>query len=305
MVRSERGDEVPTAAALAWAAHAFEVGSNVTGVRKLTGGTSSAMHVMSLEDRDGHHHRAVLRQWINEPDQRGAECVRRESHILHQLESTNIVAPRVLGHDAEGTESAYPSLLMTFLDGHVELSPRDPDDWIAQMAAMLARINEAYVDAPTAESWLDRDALVVPEWAEDASLWGDALSLVEDEPPATALCFIHHDYQQFNLLWHRGVLRSVVDWVWASTGPAEMDVAHCRLNLSLLYSTDYAERFRSQYLAASGRSLAPWWDVAGLLVYLPGWDDFLQKQAGTRKIVDLQGMRGRVEATLRLAMSRL
>ncbi|MEO9181043.1 MAG: hypothetical protein ABI298_05270, partial [Acidimicrobiales bacterium] len=109
----------------------------------------------------------------------------------------------------------------------------------------------------------------------------------------------------FNLLWRRGVLRSVVDWVWASNGPPEIDVAHCRLNLSVLYSTNYAELFRTKYMTASGRTLEPWWDVAGLLLYLPGWDDFLQAQAGARKTVDFRGMHQRVEATLRATMSRV
>jgi aminoglycoside phosphotransferase (APT) family kinase protein len=263
------------------------------------------MHVLSLEDSNGHSHRAVLRQWIDNHEHRGPECVLRETHILNQLESTDIVAPHVIGADAEGSECGHSSLLMTFLDGHVELSPKDPDDWISQMVAMLVRIHGAKVNAPPAESWLNRDSLVVPEWTKDAVLWRDALSVLNVTPPPTEECFIHHDYQQFNLLWRRGVLRSVVDWVWASNGPPEMDVAHSRLNLSVLYSTEYAEKFRLKYVAASGRSLAPWWDVAGLLLYLPGWDDFLQKQAGARKIVDFQGMHARVEATLRATMSRL
>jgi aminoglycoside phosphotransferase (APT) family kinase protein len=263
------------------------------------------MHVLSLGDTYGHNHRVVLRQWIDDHEHRGSECVLREAHILNELMSTDIVAPHVIAIDAQGSECGHPSLLMTYLDGHVELSPKDPDDWISQMVAMLVRIHGADVDAPPAESWLNRDSLVVPEWTNDAGLWRGALSVLSTPPPPSEECFIHHDYQQFNLLWRRGVLQSVVDWVWASTGPPEIDVAHSRLNLSVLYSTDYAEQFRLKYVAASGRSLAPWWDVAGLLLYLPGWDNFLQTQAGVRRKVDFEGMHGRVEATLRTAMSRL
>ena len=302
---NEANKPSPTSSTLSWAGNAFGAGSKVTAVRKLTGGISSAMHVLSLEDQYGHNHRAVLRQWIDDHEQRGPECVLREAHILNELKSTDIVAPHVLGVDVQGSECGHPSLLMTFLDGHVELSPKDPDDWISQMVAMLVRIHRANVKAPPAESWLNRDSLAVPEWTNDAGLWREALSLLNSTPPPTEECFIHHDYQQFNLLWRRGVLRSVIDWVWASNGPSEMDVAHCRLNLSALYSTDFAEEFRLKYVAASGRTLVSWWDVAGLLLYLPGWDDFLQTQAGARKLVDFQGMHARVEATLRATMSRL
>jgi aminoglycoside phosphotransferase (APT) family kinase protein len=294
----------PTPSTLSWAGSAFGRHSSVTAVRKLTGGISSAMHVLSLEDAHGRSHRAVLRQWIPNHEDRGPECVLREAHILEALKFAGIIAPHVIATDAEGSECGHPSLLMTFLNGHVELSPKDPDDWISQMAAMLVRIHGTNVKAPPAESWLNRNSLVVPEWTNDAGLWREALALFNSTPPPTEECFIHHDYQQFNLLWHRGVLRSVVDWVWASNGPPEIDVAHCRLNLSVLYSTEYAEQFLRKYVAASGRSISPWWDVAGLLLYLPGWDNFLQRQAGARKIVDFEGMHGRVEATLRATMSR-
>ncbi|HEY5438723.1 MAG TPA: phosphotransferase [Acidimicrobiales bacterium] len=302
---SETNAASPTSSALSWAGSVCGADSNATGVRRLTGGISSAVHVLTLVDTHGHHRRVVLRQWIDDHEHRGSECVLREAHILNELMSTDIDAPHVLAIDAEGSECGFPSLLMTYLDGHVELSPKDPDDWISQMAAMLVRIHSANVTAPPAESWLNRDRLVVPEWTKDAVLWREALSVLDTNPPPTEECFIHHDYQHFNLLWRRGVLRSVVDWVWASNGPPEMDVAHSRLNLSVLYSTEYAEQFRLKYLAGSRRTLAPWWDVAGLLLYLPGWGNFLQTQAGARKDVDFQGMHARVEATLRATMSRL
>jgi hypothetical protein len=48
----------------------------------------------------------------------------------------------------------------------------------------------------------------------------------------------------------------------------------------------------------------PWWDVAGLLGYLPGWDSFLQRQAGRRLTIDFAGMHARVEASLRAALDR-
>jgi hypothetical protein len=41
------------------------------------------------------------------------------------------------------------------------------------------------------------------------------------------------------------------------------------------------------------------------MVYLPGWGEFLQRQAGPRTIVDFAGMHDRVEETLAEAMSRL
>jgi hypothetical protein len=84
-----------------------------------------------------------------------------------------------------------------------------------------------------------------------------------------------------------------------------MDVGHCRLNLAVLYSSDYARRFLELYETASGRKVVPWWDVHELLVYLPGWGDSLQQQAGRRLDIDFIGMHDRVEATLADALRRV
>ena len=97
---------------------------------------------------------------------------------------------------------------------------------------------------------------------------------------------------------------SVVDWVWGSTGSPDIDVAHARLNLSVLYSSALAQEFLERYESLSGSSVERWWDVEGLLKYLPGWGDFLQFQAGRRLKVDFEGMHTRVEETLRAALGR-
>jgi aminoglycoside phosphotransferase (APT) family kinase protein len=193
---------------------------------------------------------------------------------------------------------------MSFIDGHVELTPRDLDDWVNQMASMLVRIHHTQIDAPVAESWLNRERLAVPEWSTHPELWQEAFSVVEESPPESPPRFVHHDYQQFNLLWQRGELSSVVDWVWGSVGSPGIDVSHARLNLSVLYSSALAQQFLDRYESISGRTVERWWDVEGLLKYLPGWGGFLQQQAGRRLTVDYEGMHERVETTLRCALRR-
>ena len=96
----------------------------------------------------------------------------------------------------------------------------------------------------------------------------------------------------------------MVDWTWGAHGSPDVDVAHCRLNLTVLYSAEHASRFLSLYEDAAGRRVDPWWDVAGLLIYLPGWGEFLQRQAGRRLTVDFVGMHARMEQTLRQALAR-
>jgi hypothetical protein len=71
-----------------------------------------------------------------------------------------------------------------------------------------------------------------------------------------------------------------------------------------VYSAEHAARFLNRYEAVAGRRVEPWWDVAGLLGYLPGLGAFLQRQAGRRLTIDFAGMHARVEASLRAALDR-
>ena len=294
----------PSDAALHWVARSIAPGASVTSVRRLTGGVTSAMHVISVADAQGRHHRCALRRWVSDHANDGPERVLREARILERLEGTDIPAPRLLATDASGDECEEPALLMTFLDGHVELTPKSSKEWLVQIAAMLVRIHDCQIEAPVAESWLRPERLVVPEWTQRPDLWREAFSLMQESPPTSRPCFIHHDYQQFNLLWRRGRLASVVDWVWGSAGSPGIDVSHARLNLSVLYTSELAQQFLDHYESLSGRTVERWWDVEGLLKYLPGWGGFLQQQAGRRLSVDFAGMHQRVEETLSLALQR-
>lgn len=294
----------PSEGALSWVAQSIASGATVASVRRLTGGITSAMHAISLVDSKGRHHRCVLRRWVDVHSGDGPERVAAEARVLAELERSKFPAPRLLASDANGNECEDPSLLMSYLDGHVELTPRDTQEWLVQIASMLVRVHDLEVPAPVAESWLNRDDLIVPPWSKRPDLWREAFSVIEDGPPASTPCFIHHDYQQFNLLWQRGRLTSVVDWVFGSSGDPGIDVAHLRLNLSVLYSSAHANRFLELYESMSGTVVERWWDVEGILKYLPGWGAFLQQQAGRRLQVDFEGMHERVEGTLASALAR-
>jgi aminoglycoside phosphotransferase (APT) family kinase protein len=297
----------PPAAALAWVATAVGPGARVVSVRRLIGGITSSVHGLTVESRRGQHHHLVLRRWVTtHPGDSPPDLVRREARTLEALSATDLPAPRLVAFDAEGSEAGgAPTLLMTRLPGHVHLSPRDPDSWLRQMASALPRIHGLPIDAPPYESWLDLAKLRAPDWSRRSAAWRRAISLVRGEPPPHEARFIHRDFQHFNLLWSRERLTGIVDWVFASTGPMDVDVGHCRLNLAVLFSPEWAERFRVAYEAEAGRKVDPWWDLAALMVYLPGWGPSIEVQAGRRVPVDRAGMNGRIDDLLAAALRRL
>jgi hypothetical protein len=173
------------------------------------------------------------------------------------------------------------------------------------MAQMLVRIHALRLDVPAFESWLTPDRLSPPPDASRADIWTEAFALVARPHAPASTCFLHRDYQHFNLLWSDERLTGVVDWIEACAGPPEIDVGHCRLNLTVLFSADVADRFRAIYEVESGQRIDAWWDIHALLSYGPAWKDFLPIQIDGRAPLEVGGMTGRMEQVLKGALERL
>jgi aminoglycoside phosphotransferase (APT) family kinase protein len=231
------------------------------------------------------------------------DAVARETAALNALAASDVPAPRLIASSTE-PRHAGPAVLMTLVPGRVHLMPRDREAWLRQMARMLTRIHALVVDARPFQSWLDPCRRDGPPDASRPDLWRAAMALATDDRPPARTGFIHRDYQHFNLLWSRERLTGVVDWAGAGTGPPEIDVGHCRLNLAALFSADVAERFREMYEAESGRTVDPRWDVHALLSFGPDWKSFLPYQIGGRASLDVDGMTRRVEEVVERTLRR-
>jgi aminoglycoside phosphotransferase (APT) family kinase protein len=296
-------DEQPPAQLLAWVEQTAGGSARVVGWTRLTGGLTSNVHRLTVE-RNGRSEAHVLRWWI--PDSGWQEwvarAVPRETDILAKLESSGIPAPRLIGATSDPVHGG-PAVLMTCLPGAMQLMPRDREAWLRQMAQMLVRIHALALDGRKFESWLD-PALSLPPDASNPEVWRAAIALMAEHRAPARTCFLHRDYQHFNLLWSDERLTGVVDWTEACVGPPEVDVGHCRLNLTVLFSADVADRFRAMYEAESGHRVDTWWDVHALLSYGPGWKQFLPLQIGGRAPLDVAGMTGRMEEVLARALRR-
>jgi len=295
----------PPAEALAWVEQTLGSGARVVGCRQLTGGIASAVHLLTME-HNGRREWFVLRRWESDLDRQEevTRAVASETAILTALERSDLPAPRLVGSTTDAAH-AGPAVLMTQVPGQVHLMPRDRERWLQQMARMLPRIHALDIDASPFESWLDRSRLLRLSDASRPDIWSAVVAVVAEERQPTHTCFIHRDYQHFNLLWSGEQLTGVIDWVQASVGPPDIDVGHCRLNLTLLFSADVADRFRQMYEAEAGRKVDPWWDLQALLSYGSDWKRFLPLQVDGRAPLDVDGMTRRLEDVLEQALRRL
>ena len=95
-----------------------------------------------------------------------------------------------------------------------------------------------------------------PSWARYPAVWERAAEISQGPVPVLPAVLLHRDFHPGNVLWRRGAVCGVVNWVGACTGPAVADVAHCRVNL-LTVGADAAGRFTAMWQSAAGAAVPP------------------------------------------------
>jgi aminoglycoside phosphotransferase (APT) family kinase protein len=295
----------PNADTRAWVADVVGAG-RVVGARRLTGGLTSVVHVVTLEDARGRRERVVLRRYTQPDVDEMSAHIDQEAAILSQLARTTIPAPELIAADAAGEHTGgVPSLVMTRLRGRMDLAPKDPGRFVREMAVRLVEIHDVSVVARLFDRAVVPAADRIPSATTDRPMWERALDLMRSGKAPYVPRFLHRDYQHFNMLWFRGRLTGIADWPFASMGPRETDVGHCRLNLAVLFSAEWAEHFRLAYEAEAGYVTDPWWDIDAIFSFHDVWHEFIPLQVSGRIAVDLDGMCRRVDELLAAALARV
>jgi aminoglycoside phosphotransferase (APT) family kinase protein len=293
-------DGDPSDSTLAWAARSTGPTVRIVACSRLTGGITSSVHRLAVVDDHGRADQLVLKRWISNNPTETAGWIESEAQILTALEGSGLPVPALVATSRGEETDGHPALLMTAVPGRMNLAPTDPRQWLTQMATALARVHTLAVDAPAIAPPGERDRRV-PAWSERPSLWEEAARVLAEPGPEES-CFVHGDYQHFNLLWIGETLSGIVDWTWAGRAYPGRDVGHCRLNLAVLYSPEWAEDFRAVYEAETASKLDRWWDVFEIARYSEQWPAFIPVQVANRIPVDTAGMNTRVEDLLALAL---
>lgn len=260
----------------------------------LPGATSAT--VFNVQSSAGNH---ILRvfdsaKWASST----AALTEREALILRTLEPTNILAPQLVARHKDN------GVLMSILPGAVKLPVRPGDRWLGSLARELGRIHTT--DAPLPwqyESWNNVMGKAAPVWWRDPGLWLEAQRMV-DRQPVTPEGLIHRDFHPTNVLWQGPAISGIVDWVNACRGPAAVDVAHCRLNLALLYGQRAADRFLSAYCAIQADfEYAAFWDIDSALGTLPDLRSYPPWQEFGLPAIETVLLRRRLQRFVRLAVA--
>jgi aminoglycoside phosphotransferase (APT) family kinase protein len=246
----------------------------------MPGATSSAVHDLVVETRGGGMHRFVLRRFTNaEWLAREPDLAAREAEALTLLEAAPLATPRLIAVDKTAEHCDVPAVLMSRVPGRPWAAPDDLDGFVRRLAEPLPIVHETALPEsaalPDYRPYYAEDArrgeLRPPADTRAPASWERAIEVHAASPPSgERVVFLHRDYHPGNLLWRRGRVTGVVDWVNASRGQADADLGHCRLNLARDFSPDVADHFLAAHRTLTGeRHYDPYWDIVAAVGMLP------------------------------------
>jgi aminoglycoside phosphotransferase (APT) family kinase protein len=256
----------PPATTLAWLVEELDA-SGVVEVSALPGGSTTAMHRVTLVDRADHEREVVLRRYVRpEILAESPVVVAVEARALQLAERLPVPTPALLALDATGDRADVPALAMTLLDGRPVWETRWGSKWVSQAVDAMIALHD--VDASQAElpalATYAQKRYDPPRWTRDPALWEWAVELFHRPVPTSDVGFVHRDFNPGNVLWVRSRLSGLVDWQWACVGPRSIDPAHCRLNL-FHYNPTMADDVRTVWEQRSGLTFDPWADLASII----------------------------------------
>ena len=244
-----------------------QLGTADIRMTKLPGATSSS--VFRVDAREASY---VLRLfdasvWLEQL----TDLPGREARILGTLSNSGVPAPKLIA-SASADSAIGAAVLMSHLPGRVVLPQAPGATWLGELARGLADIHQRDIPALPWQfrSWQHMTGRAAPDWFIDEALWRNVQRAITKSPTPADVRLLHRDYHPVNVLWSGRTITGVVDWVNACLGPAGVDVAHCRLNLALMYDMTAADAFLAAYQRQRpGYRHAPYWDVDDALGVLP------------------------------------
>lgn len=269
--------------ARAWVLARVGGATSISAVAPLFGGISADTRGLVVERESGGPLEVVLKRFI---DPGRASCVAWEAVALAALADAPLTfgVARLLGRDDAGTECDVPALLTSRLPGRIALEPQGWEPRVRALGEALADFHAARLPCPASlRDYFRRiDEPQLPPPADAGFPDWKAVWRFVQQQDFSGDALLHGDYHLGNALFEGDELTGVVDWASVRRGRAELEVAYCRLDLSMLLGGDAPARFLDAYQDRAQRSIhdVSRWDLGASLrafpdatPWLEGWRD--------------------------------
>lgn len=252
--------------------HRFDPHATLKSHRSLPGGYSAAVTVLEVETSDGVPRKLVHRLHGEVDLRQNPNVAADEFRVLRLIHAAGLAAPAPVYLDAADPLFPTPSLVLEYAEGHTDLKPGDPEDYVAQMARELARIHRMDTSGQDLSFLLgleDACADAIGKHGDTGDTSADERRLLDllapgwPLPRKNAPVVLHGDYWPGNTLWQDGRLAAVIDWEDTRRGDPLFDVSNARFEILMLFGPDIMDAFTRHYESLNPVEFGclPWWDV--------------------------------------------
>jgi aminoglycoside phosphotransferase len=231
----------PPASVLDWAESA--IADAVIGMSPMAGGIDAA--TFRLSTRSGQD--VVLRVTTTDDH----DDVAYQAHVLDQLATTRVPAPRAIAFAEDVDAGGRRALLQTLLPGEPTLPTEPSDTWIASLVDTVVAVQAVpvtpWMHDRVEARWRKLDELAAEDLdADDRRLLGAVLA--RRRSVETTPVFGHDDFWVGNTLREGDDVVGIVDWGHAGVVSVVRDVTYCAVDASLCYGLDVGDRMVELFL---------------------------------------------------------
>ncbi len=239
----------------------------------LTGGVSAQVTALEIALPDGQTQKWIVRQHGAIDLRQNPNIAADEFKLLTALHSAGLPVPQPYFVDASGKIFDMPYIVLEFIDGETDFAPTNMDDFLRQMATVLAKLHRLdlsqhdFAFLPTRDAsisaWLKNPPATLDDSLQESRI-RQTLESAWRFPNMNPAGLLHGDFWVGNLLLKNGGLAGVVDWEDATLGDPLSDLAVSRLEILWAFGADAMHTYTRHYQAAMPAldyTNLPLWDV--------------------------------------------
>jgi len=230
--------------------NSFVPGLELIHFEPLTGGVSSEVFLIEAKQNKTKI-KLVLRYEAGPPSKND---IKNEFNLLQALANTNIPSAEPLFIDTSCKILDKPFMLLSFLEGDINIPNTDNLDLITKMADQLRSIhsiNPALLpDLPIQIDPIEGLLKYLPkgdEWMEIRNY----LSSLKNTAFEGQRVFLHGDFWPGNILWAKDQIVAVIDWDYAAIGDPISDLAVSSLEMRYEFGKEGMNQLCEAYLKHS------------------------------------------------------